>query len=301
MNTSHQDASRSKVGTTAYMVAFARHQESSRGASALIFDPYAGALSSTLKDEDLEGILRVPTTVTDGATENPFKPSQMIRNSPEYDDRIIGMAVRTRKIDDEILKSLRNDSITQVIVLGAGLDTRPWRLSLTSHVLSEDDVAALNGIDWFELDFPEIFEFKLPILASNGAKTLTNYRHVEADLSLPSWIDKLVASGYDSSKKSLWLLEGLTGYLTEDENKLLFSTIFDKMLSGSKVLATFLTPKLNVMITLHRFHPNNPLIFVEQFGFKGIQEEFSPTIIEQYGKIPGDMWRGYFLVSVGKP
>ena len=50
-----------------------------------------------------------------------------------------------------------------------------------------------------------------------GVLPLCDLHYVGVDLSLPEWPEKLVAAGFNASRPSIWLLEGLTGYLTEGE------------------------------------------------------------------------------------
>ncbi len=59
--------------------------------------------------------------------------------------------IRTKFFDDAILDSLKNGK-RQFVVLGAGLDSRPYRFSLPPDVL------------WFEVDFGSILEYKRRIL-----------------------------------------------------------------------------------------------------------------------------------------
>jgi O-methyltransferase involved in polyketide biosynthesis len=77
-----------------------------------------------------------------------------------------GLAVRTRRIDDE----LNRNTLTQICVFGAGLDTRPWRLK-KPFLVDEP-------MHYFEVDFPEIFEFKLKILQEMGAASEFEYHSV---------------------------------------------------------------------------------------------------------------------------
>jgi O-methyltransferase involved in polyketide biosynthesis len=39
----------------------------------------------------------------------------------------------------------------------------------------------------------------------------------KCDLSLPTWARDLTAAGFDPAKKTLWFMEGFTGYLEVDE------------------------------------------------------------------------------------
>ena len=200
------------------------------------------------------------------------------------------MSFRTSKIDSDIKKALLEKGFKQVCVLGAGLDTRPWRLETG---LSKDEVK------YFEVDFPEIFHYKLPILQKNGAVELVDYCKVEADLSLPSWLEQLEQAGFKKDIPTIWLLEGLTGYLTEEELRLLFKRVTELSARGSEIVATFLTPRVTKLhIGLHRFYPDDPLTFVREFGWTGTQTdtEYYAIALGRAGD-PDTAVRNYFIVN----
>jgi O-methyltransferase involved in polyketide biosynthesis len=58
------------------------------------------------------------------------------------------LVVRICVIDELILRSIEQEGIDTVLNLGAGLDTRPYRLSLPS------------SLHWIEVDFPAILNYK---------------------------------------------------------------------------------------------------------------------------------------------
>ena len=109
----------------------------------------------------------------------------------------------------------------------------------TRRELSKDEVK------YFEVDSPEIFHYKLPILQKNGAVELVDYCKVEADLSLPSWLEQ---AGLRKDIATIWLLEGLTGYLTEEDLRLLFKRVTELSARGSEIVATFLTQRVTKYI-----------------------------------------------------
>jgi methyltransferase (TIGR00027 family) len=170
---SHKDTSRSGVGVTAHGVSALRHYETTRGADALIRDPFAELLSGEIGSAWVESL-------------EPCKKAGMID----------GLAVRTRRIDDDIAAVVNVEGGVQVVVLGAGLDSRPWRLGEFIK----------RSTNWFEVDFPEIFDYKLPIVSVGSTGSIRHVR-VDADLSTPTWINKLIESGYEVSRPSVWLLE----------------------------------------------------------------------------------------------
>src|SRR5689334_1502457 len=59
-----------------------------------------------------------------------------------------GIALRARLIDELLLNAVQSGEIDTVLNLGAGLDTRPWRLELPAR------------LRWIEVDFPAILEYK---------------------------------------------------------------------------------------------------------------------------------------------
>jgi len=272
-NTSHQDASRSKVGITAHLVASLRGVEHNRD-NGLFKDPYAELLGNNFGrnaedsefDKYAKQTLPVDTTVDVDALK--VIPPGLIE----------GVAVRTRKIDDEAKRFVRELGNVQICVLGAGLDTRPWRLDLSDGV---DGGAAVDtsSTNYFELDFPEIFDYKLPVPAKAGAASKFNYVTVQADLSLPGWIEKLTAAGFDASVPTFWLLEGFTGYLTEAEFHALFDTLTELSAPRSRLVATFLTPETRTRTSMHRFTPAVPLDEVTKHaGWAGAQEDIKVSL-----------------------
>ena len=278
-NTSHKDATRSKVGQTAHLVASLRGLEHCRE-DRLFKDPFAELLGQNFGKGEEKVVL---ATAAD---------SSFPRN---YDGNIVAMnilpaglieavAIRTRKIDDEAKRFLREQSPVQICVLGAGLDTRPWRLDLSEDTQAPNALDTL-AIKYFELDFAEIFQYKLPVLENAGATSKFNYISVQADLSLPGWIEKLTSAGFDSSVPTFWLLEGFTGYLTEDEFHALFTTLTSLSAPHSRLVATFLTPVSRTKTSMHRFTPEVPIDEVTKHaGWAGEQEDIkvSYSLLKQY-------------------
>ena len=90
--------------------------------------------------------------------------------------------------------------IQQLVILGAGFDTRASRLS------PEDQVRC------FEIDRPRTQSFKLRMLKNAGLATdLATY--VPADFRAGDWFEKLVASGFDPDRPAFFLWEAVTMYL----------------------------------------------------------------------------------------
>jgi methyltransferase (TIGR00027 family) len=90
--------------------------------------------------------------------------------------------------------------IDQLVILGAGFDTRVYRL------------APENSVRCFEIDQPRTQTFKITMLKDAGlATSLATY--VAADFETEDWFEKLVAAGYDPARPTFFLWEGVTMYL----------------------------------------------------------------------------------------
>ncbi|MGD1034489.1 MAG: SAM-dependent methyltransferase [Candidatus Dormibacteria bacterium] len=111
------------------------------------------------------------------------------------------MIVRTRFFDDFLVDASAAGHVTQVVLLGAGLDTRALRLSWPP------------GTSLFEVDRPEVMRRKQEVLGRAGASAGCAHHVVCADLSAGDWPDRLVGTGLDPHAPAAWLAEGFLFYL----------------------------------------------------------------------------------------
>lgn len=110
--------------------------------------------------------------------------------------------IRTHIIDTFILNALKS-GVDAVVNLGAGLDTRPYRLDLPQDLL------------WIEVDYPRIIEMKESKLQGESANC--RLERIALDLSLQDKREELLESINGRAKKILVLTEGVLPYLTEDQ------------------------------------------------------------------------------------
>ncbi|MFJ2513199.1 class I SAM-dependent methyltransferase [Streptomyces griseoviridis] len=132
-------------------------------------------------------------------------------------------AIRTRFLDDHLRRLTREQGIRQVVSAPAGLDTRAWRLGWP------------DGTRWFEIDRPALLDHKRRRLAE--ATPRADLRTVAADLTGPDWEQSLRASGYEPTRPSVWVLEGLLYYLPEDAVRRLLTRIAACSAPGSEIAA----------------------------------------------------------------
>lgn len=108
---------------------------------------------------------------------------------------IAPMIVRTRFFDDFLQDAACQQGIRQVVILGAGLDTRAFRMEWP------------GGARLFELDQEPVLQYKEQVLQAAGARPARERHTVARDLT-ELWSDALLAGGYNPQQPSAWLLEG---------------------------------------------------------------------------------------------
>ncbi len=201
----------SSVGATATMVAAARAMASTAD-DALIDDPFAEPL---VRAVGVDFFTRLVT--------GELRPEDLDSDSESVGMQRMtdNMAVRT-KFFDEFFLSATKDGIRQAVILASGLDSRAYRLAWPT------------GTTVYEIDQPEVIEFKTRTLAELGAEPTAERRTVAMDLRY-DWPSALIEEGFDPNQPTAWSAEGLLGYLPPDAQDRLLDTITDLSAPGSRV------------------------------------------------------------------
>jgi methyltransferase (TIGR00027 family) len=198
----------SSVGATATAVA-ARRAMASKGPNPLIDDPFAEPLVNAVGVEAFIKMMNGDIELTD---DDPAFTSQRLAE---------GMAVRTRFFDN-FFTDASKAGVRQAIILAAGLDTRAYRLPWPS------------GTVVYEIDQPQVIEFKTRTLADLGAAPTADRKAVAVDLR-EDWVGALSNIGFSTERPTAWIAEGLLGYLPPDAQDRLFDTITTLSFSGSRI------------------------------------------------------------------
>jgi methyltransferase (TIGR00027 family) len=197
----------SSVGATATAVA-ARRALASRGPNPLIDDPFAEPLVNAV---GVDAFIRMMNGEIEAAEDDPaFTPQRLSE----------GMAVRTRFFDSFFLDAAEA-GIRQAVILASGLDTRAYRLPWPA------------GTVLYEIDQPRVIEFKTRTLADLGATPTADRRAVGIDLR-DDWPAALRESGFDTTRPTAWIAEGLLGYLPPDAQDRLFDNATSLSATGSR-------------------------------------------------------------------
>lgn len=257
---SHHDATRAAVSTTALGACAIRVWESKKDpAERLIYDPFAAVLCGD---------------------ENPELPLQEeVGQNKEFWMDFIG--VRSHWIDREV----SDPPMAQLVILGAGLDTRAYRLP------------KLKDVPVFEVDFKEVLTAKATLLEAH--QPVAQRHSCPANLITDAWEEQLLQRGF-ADAPTMWLLEGLTGYLTEEELEMLMTKVSSLAPAMSKLTATFVGHSMRENATsMHRYLVSGPEqieTLLRRFGWTASVHKLG-EVAEKYQRmrIPKDY--GYFLVS----
>jgi methyltransferase (TIGR00027 family) len=197
------------VGATALSVAAARAVETAT-ADPLICDEFAHVLVSSagpawarLASPDLEWL------------EGDQHGQRVHRVGCDY------QAVRTHFFD-EYFDAVVRVGIRQAVILAAGLDSRAYRLDWPADTTV------------YEIDQPKVLEYKANTLESLGAAPKAKRCAVAVDLR-DDWPSALTNAGFNRTRPTAWLAEGLLPYLPAESQDRLFEMVTALSAPGSQV------------------------------------------------------------------
>lgn len=192
------------VALTALMVAAARAVETDRP-DALARDEYA----------------RHFVRATPACSTWPVHPAQVPggESNPLWGRLGRYFGLRTRVFDDSLLRQAAT-GVRQVVLLGAGLDTRVYRLPLPGDCTV------------FEIDQQDVLDFKQHTLDALDARPRARRVTVATDLR-GDWLPALSAAGFDATRPTAWIAEGLLLYLPSAAERGLIDTIDAHSAPGS--------------------------------------------------------------------
>lgn len=141
------------------------------------------------------------------------------------------MAVRTVEIDDAV----REAAAPQVVILGAGLDGRAWRMP------------ELANATVFEVDHPDSQREKRARVGSLPQKA-RDVKFVPVDFERDDLDTALTAAGHDPSKPTTWVWEGVVMYLALPAIEATMAIVAKRSAPGSRLVILYVRPALRVAI-----------------------------------------------------
>lgn len=184
---------------------------------------------------------------------------------------------RTRFIDDLLIQSI-DAGIKQLIIMGAGFDSRAYRLR------------QLGNVRVYEIDHPDTQNRKIEKIKDVSGSLPKNVAFVSHDFNTENFMEKLFRSGYDKNSKSLFIWEGTTPYLAEHSVDETLTSISKHSCRGSFILFDYIlksvideTCEFEGALREYRYMKKTaePLIF-------GLEKDMMESFLEK---------RGYKIIS----
>ncbi len=143
------------------------------------------------------------------------------------------VALRTRAIDVALIAELAKGA-RQLVILGAGLDARAYRLQ------------ELRDAAVFEVDHPATQALKRA-RAAGHAGTARQLSWVSVDFERDSLDEKLRDAGHDPAQRTVWIWEGVTPYLRPEAIETTLAIVAQRSAAGSLALVTYVLPSIVTM------------------------------------------------------
>jgi methyltransferase (TIGR00027 family) len=213
------------VGATATGVAVGRAL-ASKAPNALINDPLAEPL---VRAVGVDFFTRLASGELDPAEVDGDSLWGMTRMTDM-------MAVRTKFFDDFFVQAT-NSGARQAVILASGLDARAYRLPWP------------KGTTVYEIDQPQVIEFKTKTLADLGAQPTAERRTVAIDLR-HDWPAALRQAGFDPATPTAWSAEGLLAFLPPEAQDRLLDNITALSTPGSRFASENMTNSGDMMSTM---------------------------------------------------
>jgi N-methyltransferase len=166
------------------------------------------------------------------------------------------VAVRTRFLDELVANAVAG-GVRQVVIAGAGLDARAYRLELP------------RDLTVFEIDHAEVISLKQRLLDELELMSNCRRRVVVADLVTDDWLQHLTDTGWTPSQPTMWVAEGLLVYLNHEERTQLLTQLAAASDVGSVLGATLSTRTDNLAHPL--WHPAaaaDPVDWLAECGWR---------------------------------
>ena len=180
-------------------------------------------------------------------------------------------AARTRYID-AFFAEAGAAGIRQVVILASGLDARGYRLPWAP------------GTTLFEIDQPQVIEFKTATIAELGATPTADVRAVPIDLR-HDWQSALRQAGLDTERPVAWAAEGLLGFLPSDAQDRLLDNITALSADGSRLVAeVFLNCAANLQAlnaATRKWRENGLDVELENLGFPGERNDVATYLADR--------------------
>jgi methyltransferase (TIGR00027 family) len=179
-------------------------------------------------------------------------------------------------------EAVRESAHRQVVILGAGLDGRAWRMP------------ELKDAVVFEVDHPDTQRAKRSRLASLTS-TAREIRFVAVDFTRDSLEACLATAGHDPALATSWIWEGVVMYLTPEQVEATLTVIAKRSTAGSRLSVLYHAPALMLRVVglvvrrmgeplRSSYTPDSLNALLRRYGFEVARDENPPMLAARLGR-----------------
>ena len=284
-----------KTSRTAQYMALFRALESMRNNSEkLFFDPFAiHFLDAGLK------------LAVKASNIHLFKSCLEKRIQKRIPGAYSSGVARTKYIDD-LLAFTINDAVEQVLILGAGFDTRATRLN------------SLKSIPIIEIDHPNTSNFKIETYKKHLGELPKNVTYCQIDFNKQSLEGIALNDSFDFAKPTTIIWEGVSNYLTAEAIDNTFAFV-SKYSRGSYVIFTYVHKQIldnpraffggeKLLKDLEKieehwtfgFYPNEVSKYLSNFGFTLVEDLGATEYRQKYLAERTEKGYEFYRVAIAK-
>jgi methyltransferase (TIGR00027 family) len=130
---------------------------------------------------------------------------------------------------DAVAREALNGGATQLVILGAGLDARAWRLPEAGRART------------FEVDHPATQRYK----RARAGRATGELHFVPVDFERDSLDARLAEAGHDAAARTMWIWEGVTPYLPLEATRATLGVVAARSARGSTLAMTYARPEMS--------------------------------------------------------
>ena len=202
------------------------------------------------------------------------------------------LELRTALVDEAVREAVA-EGCRQLVLLGAGLDSRAWRMP------------ELDDVSVFEVDHPATQAWKRERV-DGRAPLARSVEFVPMDFETTALADALAATKHDDSVPTVWVWEGVTPYLEPVAVEEIIADIEARSGPESRLVLTYLTPEVLVAGPFRRladsalrsmgeplrstFAPAQIAAKLEEAGFRVLSDELPADAGRRHGRTSRPGW-----------
>ncbi len=196
--------------------------------------------------------------------QSAFKNQESRKWSREKLHSIYGYTLARNSYGDTLFSDALTDSIPQIVILGAGYDTRAYRYS---ELIKDTTI--------FEVDIAPTQARKRTVLEQKEITIPSTVHFISHNFKNDSLLQSLENGGYNPALKTLFLWEGVLPYLTRDDVDKTLRVITNSSVSGSTIFFDYLTEQKDSQVESEPF-----LFWMDQYEMKEYLSQLNITVLE---------------------